>query len=324
MELTYMEAIRKVISEEMGNNPFLFMIGEDVGPYGGEMGLSKGLWEKYGDDRIRDAPISEAAIIGLSLGASITGCRVIAEIPFGDFLGVPMDQICNQVAKIRYMFGGKFDVNLVIRSPLGAYQGAAAQHSQSLEAWFVHIPGLKVVMPSNAKDAMGLFRTSLKQNTAVMFFEHKKLYQMKSDIPDEYFEIPFGQGIVKQEGTDVTVVATAYMVNFALEAAKELQKEGISVEVIDPRTIVPLDEELIIKSVKKTGRLIVVNEGCKRGGIGSEISAIITEKAFPYLKSPIIRVATENVPIPFSPILENFVLPSTEKIVSAIKKLIKG
>ncbi|NQT58747.1 MAG: alpha-ketoacid dehydrogenase subunit beta [Bacteroidetes bacterium] len=322
MIMTYMEAIRKVITEEMDKNQNLFMIGEDVGPYGGEMGLSKGLWAKYGDDRMRDAPISESAIVGLALGASITGCRAIAEIPFGDFLGIAMDQVYNQAAKMRYMFGGKLNIDLIIRSPLGGYQGGAAQHSQSIEAWFMHAPGLKVVVPSNAVDAMGLLRTALKQHTAVMFFEHKKLYHIKEEVPEEFFEIPFGKASIKQLGKDVTVIATGYMVTMALEAAMHLKKENIFVEVIDPRTLVPLDEVEILKSVEKTGRLVVVNEGWKRGGVASEIAAIVAEKGFQYLKSPIQRVAAVDVPIPFSPVLEKFVLPNTQKIIQAIRAVL--
>lgn len=324
MKMTYMEAVRTVIDQEMAKDASLFMIGEDVGPYGGEHGLSKGLWQTYGDTRMRDAPISEAGIIGLSLGASITGCRAIAEIPFGDFLGCAMDQIYNQAAKVRYMFGGTLDVKLVIRAPFGGYQGGAAQHSQSLEAWFMHVPGLFVVMPSSAMEAMGLLRTALHQKTPVMFFENKKLYQSKMDVPEDYFEIPFGEAAICKPGTDVTIVATAYMVPLALKAADSLEGKGISVEVIDPRTLVPLDVSTIVDSVKKTGRLVVVNEGCKRGGVASEIAAIIGEKAFTSLKAPIVRVASENVPIPFSPCLEEFVLPSAGKIEDAVINLMNS
>lgn len=319
MLMTYMEAIRKVISEEMAKDPTVFMIGEDVGPYGGEMGLSKGLWSKFGDDRVRDAPISEASIVGLALGASITGCRAIAEIPFGDFLGVAMDQVYNQAAKMRYMFGGNLDINLVIRAPLGGYQRGAAQHSQSLESWFMHAPGLLVAMPSNAIDAAGLLRTALKKHTTVMFFEHKKLYYTKENVPEEYFDIPFGKASIVKKGQDITIAATAYMVTLAMQAAVSLENEGISAEIIDLRTLVPLDEKSIIDSVRKTGRLVVVNEGWKRGGVASEISALISEKAFSFLKVPVARVAAENVPIPFSPVLEDYVLPNVEKIIAAVK-----
>jgi pyruvate/2-oxoglutarate/acetoin dehydrogenase E1 component len=318
-KITYMQAVREAIDEEMKREPNLFMIGEDVGPFGGEMGLSKGLWEKYGDDRLRDAPISEAAIVGCALGAALTGAPAIAEIPFGDFLGVAMDQIYNQVAKVRYMFGGKTDVPLIIRSPLGGYQSAAAQHSQCVEAWFNHIPGIKVVMPSNAYDAKGLFKTCLRDKNPIIFFEHKKLYQVKDEVPEEEYFIPLGQAKIRRKGNDVTVVATAYMVPMAENAAACLEKEGIDVEVIDPRTIDPLDKATIINSVQKTGRLVIVHEAWKNGGIGGEIAAIVAEEAFDSLKAPIKRVAAKDVPIPFSPVLESFVLPSEDKIVDAVK-----
>lgn len=319
--MTYMEAIRETIKEEMKKDEFLFMIGEDVGPYGGEMGLSQGLWEEFGDKRMRDAPISEATIIGCALGASLSGCRAIAEIPFCDFTGECMDQICNQVAKMRYMFGGKAQIPLVIRTPIGGYLGGAAQHSQCLEAWFMHTPGLKIVIPSTAKDAKGLLKTAIHDVNPVMFFEHKKLYHIKEEVPEEEYFIPFGEADIKRSGKDLTIIATSYMVKMSLSAAEILAKEGIEAEIVDPRTLVPLDEETIIASVKKTGRVMVVHEAWKRVGIGAEIVAVLAEKAFSYLKSPIIRVAAENVPIPFSPILENFVLPSEDKIVKAAKSL---
>ncbi len=320
--MTMMEAIRSAIREEMQREPNLFMIGEDVGPYGGEMGLSKGLWEEFGDDRMRDAPISESAIIGCALGAAITGCRAIAEIPFCDFMGVPMDQVYNQVAKNRYMFGGKACIPMTIRTPIGGYINAAAQHSQCLEAWFVHVPGLKIVIPSTPYDAKGLVKTALRDNNPVIVFEHKKLYQIKGEVPDEEYLIPFGEADVKRAGSDVTIIATAYMVTLALKAAKMLEKDGVSVEVVDPRTLVPLDKEALLNSVKKTGKVVIVYEAWKKGGTGSEIAAVLAEEAFEYLKKPVKRVAAENVPIPFSPVLENFVLPSEEKIVKAVKELL--
>ena len=267
--ITYMEAVREAIREEMRGNPHSFMIGEDVGPYGGEMGLSKGLWEEFGEARLRDAPISEAGIVGCALGAALTGCRAIAEIPFCDFIGVAMDQVYNQAAKMRYMFGGKAKIPLIIRTPIGGYQSAAAQHSQCLEAWFMHAPG------------------------------------------------------IKKEGKDVTVVATSYTVRMALEAAQALAGEGIQIEVIDPRTLVPLDEQAILASVRKTGRLIVVHEAWRRAGAGAEIAAIVAEKGFSSLKAPIARVAAEDVPIPFSPVLEQFVLPNAQKIILAVRKAVK-
>ncbi|HTY46401.1 MAG TPA: alpha-ketoacid dehydrogenase subunit beta [Methanomassiliicoccales archaeon] len=319
--ITYMEAIREAIREEMQRDPHLFMIGEDVGPYGGEMGLSKGLWEEFGDLRIRDAPISEAAIVGCALGAAATGCRAIAEIPFMDFIGVAMDQIYNQAAKIRYMFGGKARIPLVIRTPIGGYQSAAAQHSQCLEAWFTHTPGIKVVLPSTPYEAKGLMKTALADSNPVLFIEHKKLYQRKGEVPIGDYSIPFGKADVKRRGKHVTVVATSFTVEMALEASATLAGEGIEVEVVDPRTLVPLDEETILESVRRTGRLVVVHEAWRRGGTGAEIAALVAEKAFNALRAPILRVAAENVPIPFSPVLERFVLPDSEKIVQAVRRV---
>ena len=320
--MAYMETIRETIREEMRKDKYLFMIGEDVGPYGGEMGLSQGLWTEFGDKRMRDAPISEATIIGCALGASLTGCRAIVEIPFCDFMGECMDQVYNQVAKMRYMLGGKAKIPLVIRTPIGGYQNAAAQHSQCLESWFTHIPGLKIVMPSTATDAKGLLRTALHDSNPVLFFEHKKLYHIKEEVPDDDYTIPFGKADIKRQGKDLTIVATSYMVKMSLDAAVILAQEGIEAEVVDPRTLVPLDEETLINSVKKTGKVLIVYEAWKRLGAGSEIASLLAEKAFPYLKAPILRVAAENVPIPFSPVLENFVLPNENKIVKGAKKLL--
>jgi acetoin:2,6-dichlorophenolindophenol oxidoreductase subunit beta len=320
--ITYMEAIREAIREEMDADPYSFMLGEDVGAYGGEMGLSKGLWERFGDMRMRDAPISEACIVGCALGAAMTGCRAIAEIPFCDFIGVAMDQVYNQAAKMRYMFGGEVRIPLIIRTPIGGYQSAAAQHSQCLEAWFVHTPGIKVVIPSTPADAKGLLKSAFHDDNPVLFLEHKKLYQMKGEVPDEDYRIPFGSADIKRQGTDVTVVATSYMVGMALDAAAALAKEGIDTEVLDPRTLVPLDEEAIVSSVRKTGRLVVVHEAWRRAGVGAEIASIVGERCFGSLKAPISRVAAENVPIPFSPLLEQFVLPNVEKIVRAVKETV--
>ncbi|MCL6614540.1 MAG: alpha-ketoacid dehydrogenase subunit beta [Firmicutes bacterium] len=320
--MTYMEAIRETIREEMRRDPHLFMIGEDVGPYGGEMGLSKGLWDEFGDDRVRDAPISEATIVGCALGAAVTGCRAIAEIPFCDFIGISMDQICNQAAKMRYMFGGKARIPLVIRTPIGGYQSAAAQHSQCLEAWFVHVPGLKVAMPSTPADAKGLLTAALRDNNPVIFIEHKKLYQTRGEVPEGDYVIPFGRADVKRAGRDLTIIATSYMVPMALKAAQALAGEGIEAEVIDPRTLVPLDEEALLASVRKTGRALIVYEANRRGGAGAEIAAVLSEKAHGCLKSPIRRVAAEDVPIPFSPILERFVLPNEEKISEVVRNMV--
>lgn len=322
MRMTYMEAVRAAIAEEMRREPYLFMIGEDVGPYGGEMGLSQGLWREFGDDRLRDAPISEASIAGCGLGAALTGCRAIAEIPFCDFIGIAMDQICNQAAKMHYMFGGKTRIPLVIRTPIGGYQSAAAQHSQCLEAWFMHVPGLKVAIPSTPADAKGLLKTALRDENPVIFIEHKKLYQTKGEVPGGEHLVPFGQADLKRPGRDLTIIATSYMVQMSLKAAAVLAAEGIEAEVIDPRTLVPLDEASLLASVRKTGRALVVYEANRRAGAGAEIAAVIADKAFGALKAPIRRVAAEDVPIPFSPVLEKFVLPNEDKIVQAAKSLL--
>lgn len=318
---TMMEAIRDAIREEMRADEKLFIIGEDVGPYGGEMGLTKGLWEEFGDDRVKDAPISEATIVGIGLGAALTGCPSLPEVPFSDFLGVGMDQIVNQAAKMNYMFGGKAKIPMVLRAPIGAYQRGAAQHSQSPEAWFVHTPGIKVVIPSNPADAKGLIKTAIMDQSPVLFLEHKKLYHIKGEVPEDDYSIPFGKANIVQSGSDVTIVATAYMVQFAQKAAKQLANKGISCEIIDPRTLVPLDEDSILSSVRKTGRLVVVHEAPKTCGVGAEIAARVSEKAWTELKAPVVRVAGEDVPIPFSPVMEDFVLPNAVKIEQAVLRL---
>lgn len=321
MRLSMMEAIRMAIREEMLADDKLFLIGEDVGPYGGEMGLSQGLWNEFGDDRVKDAPIAEATIVGIGIGAALTGCPAISEVPFSDFLGIAMDQICNQAAKMNYMFGGKAKLPVVIRAPIGAYQRGAAQHSQSPEAWFTHVPGLKVIMPSTPEDAKGLMKSAIRDNSPVVFLEHKKLYQIKDEVPEGDYVTPIGKGRVVQEGNDITIVATGYMIQFAQKAAGKLEDEGIICEIIDPRTLVPLDEELILNSVRKTGRCIVVQEANTRGGYSAEIASMISEKAFESLKKPVLRVGALDVPIPFSPILEDTILPNAEKIEKSVRQL---
>ncbi len=320
-KITYRESIIEAMAEEMRKDPYLFLIGEDVGPYGGEHGLSKGLWEEFGDMRVRDSPISEAEIIGCALGASITGCRVIAEIPFCDFIGVAMDQVYNQVAKMRYMYGGNINVPITIRTTMGGYFSAAAQHSQCLEGWFNHIPGLKVALPSTPYDAKGIIKSAINDNNPVMIFEHKKLFQIKGEVPEKEYYVPLGKAKIINKGKDLTIIATSYMVHLAISAAEKLAQERIEAEIIDPVSLVPLDEQTILDSVKKTGRVIIVHESWKRAGPGAEIAAVISEKAFDYLEYPIQRIAAEDVPIPFSPVLEKFVLPSEEKIIKAAKNL---
>lgn len=320
-EMTFMAAIREVIRQEMERDPHLFLVGEDVGPYGGEHGLSEGLWELFGDWRVRDAPISEAAIVGCGLGAAMIGIRAISELAFGDFVGMCMDQVYNQVSKIRYMSGGQVEVPLLIRLTMGGYIGAAAQHSQSLESWFVHVPGLKVVCPSTPADATGLLRASLRERNPVMFFEHKGLYSVKGEVPDDPdFIIPLGQAKVVREGTDCTVIANAKQTYHAEEAARELEAEGISVEIIDPLTLDPLDMDTILASVQKTNHAVIVHETWKTGGWGGEIAAQLADQAIGYLDGPVKRVGAKHTPIPFSPVLENYVLPQPHDIVAAVRQ----
>jgi len=322
-EITYREALREALLEEMQRDKTVFLLGEDIGQYWeGAFKVTKGLAEKFGVERVRDTPISESAIIGASVGAAITGMRPVAEIMFGDLMTLAMDQIANQAAKIRYMFGGQAKVPLVIRTPFGGGVNIAAHHSQSLEAWFMHIPGLYVVVPSTPYDAKGLLKTAIRDDNPVIFCEHKLLYPIKGLIPDEEFTIAFGSADVKREGTDVTIVATMFMVHEALKAAETLGKENLSVEVVDPRTLVPLDKKAILRSVKKTGHLVIVTEDCRTAGVGAEIAAIVAEEAIDYLDAPVIRVAEPDTPIPFSPTLEKFVIPNEEKIIKAIKGIV--
>jgi pyruvate dehydrogenase E1 component beta subunit len=319
--MTFMAAIRETLREEMRADPDLFVIGEDVGAYGGEMGVTQGLWEEFGDWRIRDAPISETAIVGCAIGAAITGVRACPEVPFGDFLGVCMDQICNQAAKIRYMTGGQLTVPITLRTTMGGYLNAAAQHSQSLEAWVAHVPGLKVVMPSAPADASGLLRSSLRDGNPVVFFEHKAMYSLKGEVPeDPEHQVPLGLANVVCPGTDVTVVATGRQVHMSVEAATELEPEGISVEVVDLRSLVPLDAGTILESVAKTRHAVVVTESWSFCGIGAEIAALLADEGHGLLDGPVKRVGARHVPIPFSPPLEKYVLPSPGRIAEAIRE----
>jgi pyruvate dehydrogenase E1 component beta subunit len=318
--MSFAKAIQGALHAEMEADPTLFLIGEDIGRYGGELGATHGLWEAFGDDRCRDAPISETGIVGAALGVAITGCRAVAEIPFGDFLGLCMDQIYNQAAKIRYMSGGQVRVPLVIRSTMGGYMSAGAQHSQSLESWFVHVPGIMVVIPSTPADAFGLLRSAMRCGNPVLFLEHKGLYALKGDVPDDAdFAVPLGVAHIAREGTDVTIVATAMQVHRSLEAAESLAADGIEAEVIDPRTLDPLDEDAILRSVAKTGRLVVVHEAWERGGFGGEVAAIVADRAYGDLRGPIKRVGAKHTPIPFSPVLENFILPQVDDITAAVR-----
>jgi pyruvate/2-oxoglutarate/acetoin dehydrogenase E1 component len=315
-------AINNAISLEMEREPNVFLLGIDVGAPGGVMGLTAGLYEKFGKKRVISTPITESAILGAAAGAAAVGLRPIAELMFCDFIGVAMDQLFNQAAKMRYMFGGKAKIPMVVRTMCGAGIQAAAQHSQSLEAWFMHIPGIKVVFPSTPYDAKGLLISAIRDDNPVVFMEHKVLYAVEEEIPEDSYTIPLGKADIKREGTDVTIVATGMMVGRALSVAEKLASEGIDIEVVDPRTLSPLDEETILDSVKKTSRLVIVHEEVKFAGSGAEIAALVAEKGFDYLDAPIQRVAAPFSPVPFAAVLEAEFIPSEEKITAAVKTAI--
>ncbi len=324
-ELTYAEAIREALRQEMERDERVFLIGEDIGVYGGAFGVTMGLLEQFGPERVIDTPISELGIAGAVTGAALAGMRPVGEIMFMDFITLASEQLVNQAAKIRFMFGGRATVPFVLRTPEGSGTGAAAQHSQSLENWFVHIPGLKVVAPSTPYDAKGLLIASIRDNNPVIFIEHKLLYKTKGPVPEESYTVPLSVSEVKREGRDLTIVATSIMVRRALEAAQELSQEGIEVEVVDPRTLKPLDKETIIRSVIKTGRVLIVHEACKTGGYGGELAAIIAEsEAFDYLDAPIMRLAGRDIPIPYNRTLEYHAVPQVENIVEAARQLARG
>lgn len=323
-EMTYAQALRAALREEMLRDERVFLIGEDIGVYGGAFGVTDGLLAEFGSERIRDTPISEAAIAGAAIGAALGGLRPIAEFQFFDFILLAMDQLVNQAAKIRYMFGGTVSVPLVVRGPAGSGTGAAAQHSQSLEALFAHIPGLKVVAPSTPRDAKGLLIAAIRDPNPVVFVEHKLLYRTKGEVPDGDFALPLGSAEVKRAGRDVTLVATQIMVPRALAAAERLAGDGIEVEVVDPRTLTPLDLPTIQGSVSRTGRLLIVHEAVKTGGIGAEIAAAIAESsAFEYLEAPIRRLAGQPVPIPYNKDLERCAVPQEDDIVAALRAMVE-
>jgi pyruvate/2-oxoglutarate/acetoin dehydrogenase E1 component len=322
-ELFYLDAIKEAITQQMEADKRVFLMGEDVGVYGGAFGLTVGMIEKFGPNRIIDTPISEQAITGMGIGAAIMGMRPIIEIMFSDFLMLALEQVANQAAKIHYMFGGKVAVPLVIRAPSGGGTGAAAQHSQSIEAIMHHIPGLKIIMPSTPYDAKGLLASAIKDPNPVIMFEHKLLYKkVKGDVPEERYEIPLGKADIKRSGTDITVVATSLMVHKALAVAEKMSKENISLEVIDPRTIKPLDLETIISSVKKTGKAVLVEEACYTGGFTAFLASEIANSAFDYLDAPILRVAGRDAPMPYSIVLENYIIPNEERIEEAVRKIL--
>jgi pyruvate dehydrogenase E1 component beta subunit len=323
-EIDFRQALGEAMGEEMERDPSVFIIGEDVGKMGGLMGEIGSLYDKYGPDRVRDTPLSEAAILGAAIGAAITGMRPIARMRFCDFMGIAWDEILNQMTKMRYMFGGKIKVPLTMDALTGAGRRSAAQHSQSLEGMLMSMPGLKIVIPSNAHDAKGLLKTAIRDDNPVIFLEHKLLMWggPKSEAPDGEYLIPFGQAEVKREGKDVTVVATAYMVHRALNAAEKLQQEkGISLEIIDPRTIVPFDKQTVLNSVKKTGRLVVFTEECETGSFASQVAAIVADEGFDYLDAPIKRVNAPDTPVPYGIVLEDFWMPDENQLIKAIAEI---
>jgi len=322
--VSYAEAVREALRLAMHADERVFVLGEDVGVYGGAFGVTDGLLEEFGPARVRDTPISEAAIAGAAIGAAVVGMRPVAEIQFMDFITLSMEQLVLQAAKMRYMFGGKARLPLVLRTPAGAGTGAAAQHSQSLEAWFVHVPGLKVVMPSTPYDAKGLLLASIADDNPVIFIEHKLLYRTKGPVPEGYYSVPLGQGEVKRLGRDVTVVATSVMVPRALEAAQSLSAEGIELEVVDPRTLKPLDMVPILESVRKTGRVLVVHEAPLTGGFGAEVAARIADEAFDHLDAPVRRLAGLDVPIPYNRGLERRAVPQVEDVSREARALARG
>lgn len=319
--LTFSEAIREAIAEEMRRDPTVFIMGEDVAEAGTVFKVLVGLVEEFGPQRVIDSPISEAGIAGLGVGAAITGMRPIIDIMFGDFITLTMDQMVNQAAKTHYMSGGKLKVPMVLRTTLGATRRSAAQHSQSLHAWFSHVPGLIVAIPSTPYDAKGLMKSAIRNDNPVAIFEDKMLYQLKGPVPEGEYLIPFGVADIKREGTDITLVATSSMVQVALEAATMLAELGISAEVVDPRTTTPLDKQTLIDSAKKTSRAIVIDEGYEQYGVTAEIASVIADGAFYYLDAPVKRMGAMNVPVPFSPVLEDVTVPMPQGVVDMAKML---
>jgi len=321
-EIMYSEAIREALQQEMRRDPSVFLLGEDIGVHGGAFGVTKGMLEEFGEKRVRDTPISEAAIAGAATGSAMMGMRPVMELMFLDFITVAMTVLINTAAKARFMLGGKVSVPMVVRAPTGVGTGSAAQHSQCLESWFVATPGIKVVAPATPYDAKGLLTASIRDNNPVLFLEHKVLYRTKGQVPEDYYTIPLGKAEVKRQGKDLTIVTYSIMTLRALEAAEELAKEGIDVEVIDLRTLKPLDEETILNSVSKTGRVLVLYEAPKTGGFGAEVCAVIGDSpAFDRLDAPIARLAGRDIPIPYNRILERSSVPQVEDIVAKARAL---
>ncbi|MGY6708235.1 MAG: alpha-ketoacid dehydrogenase subunit beta [Rhizobiaceae bacterium] len=323
-EITLSKAVNEAIAEEMRRDPSVFLMGEDVAEAGTPFKVLAGLVDEFGTDRVIDTPISEPGFVGIAVGAAMTGSRPIVDLMFGDFLFLVMDQLCNQAAKTHYMSGGKLKVPMVLRTNLGATRRSAAQHSQSLHALVAHIPGLKVALPSSAYEAKGLMKTAIRDDNPVVIFEDKLMYNDKAPVPEEEFLIPFGAASIKRPGRDITLIGTSSMVQVAEKAAEMLAREGIDAEVIDPRTIVPLDEDTILASVRKTGRAIVIDEGHQSYGVTGEIAGRIMEKAFYHLDGPVIRMGAMDVPVPFSPALEDLAVPTPEGVVANARRLMRG
>ena len=320
-EITFAQAINEALAEEMRRDPSVFILGEDVAEAGTPFKVLSGLVAEFGKERVIDSPISEAGITGIGVGAAMTGLRPVVDIMFGDFVTLIMDQLVNQAAKIHYMSGGKLKVPMVLRTTLGATRRSAAQHSQSLHAWFSHIPGLKVALPSTPYDAKGLLKTAIRDDNPVVFFEDKMMYQLKGPVPTEEYTVPLGVADIKRYGTDITLVATSSMVHVALKAAELLEQSGISAEVVDPRTTFPLDKETLIESVKKTSRALVIDEGYERYGVTAEIASVIAEGGFYHLDAPVKRMGAMDVPVPFSPALEDLTVPTAESVAETAKTL---
>jgi pyruvate/2-oxoglutarate/acetoin dehydrogenase E1 component len=321
-ELSYREAVRDAMSTAMRRDDDVFIMGEDIAEMGGSMGVTQGMLEEFGPERVRNTPISEMAIVGAGIGAAIAGMRPIVEIMYQDFTTLAMEQIVSQAAKHRYMSGGQIKVPLTIRTQGGAGWSPGAQHAQQLEAWFVHVPGLKVVFPSTPEDVRGLLWSSIYEDNPIIVFEHRTLYGIKGEVPDEIEPIEIGKARIHREGEDVTVIATGRLVHESLKAASQAEQDGISVEVFDPRTLQPLDEDALIASVKKANRAVVAHEAVTRMGWGAEVAAVIQEKAFDYLDAPVARVGAKFTPIPFAPVMEEWVVPHSQDVLAAIKKTV--
>ena len=321
-ELTYREAVRDAMSEAMRRDDDVFIMGEDIAEMGGSMGVTQGMLDEFGPDRVRNTPISEMAIVGAGIGAAVAGMRPIVEVMYQDFMTLAMEQLVQQAAKHRYMSGGQIKVPLTIRTQGGAGWSPGAQHAQQVEAWFIHVPGLKVVFPSTPEDVRGLLWASIYDDNPVLFFEHRTLYGLKAEVPEEIDGAELGKARVHREGEDVTVIATGRLVHESLAAAEQADEAGISVEVVDPRTLLPLDEEALVASVKKTNRCVVAHEAVTRMGFGAEVAALVQHQAFDYLDAPVERVGAKFAPIPFAPVMEEYVVPHAEDVLAAVKRTV--